>query len=95
MKCKKLLCFALSLALSAGLFSGCGKGGSDPDSPDSPASSSEGSKVQEGATGRYGETDIPLPEGADNPFGILWEEDALTLYTSGSSEDHNYLRYRL
>lgn len=95
MKCKKLMCFALSLVLSAGLFSGCGKGGSDPDSPDSPASSSEGSKVQEGATGRYGETDIPLPEGADNPFGILWEEDALTLYTSGSSEDQNYLRYRL
>lgn len=96
MKCKKLFCLALSLTLAAGLFSGCGKG-SGPDSQDSQNGSSQdpGNNAQEaGAMGRYGERDIPLPQDAANPFGILWEDGALTLYASDEEQGHSYFRYR-
>ncbi len=86
MSTKKLQYLALTLALAVGVCTGCGKGGDGQTTPGNTSGSADVSDTPaaDGAMGRYAETDIPLPDSQAEPFGILWEDGALTLYTRDS-----------
>lgn len=95
MSTKKLLCLALTLALLAGVCTGCGGKGQETQTTPGNSGNAQDSQTPttSGAMGRYAETDIPLPDSQESPIGILWEDGALTLYTKEQDAD-NFSRFR-
>lgn len=94
---RKILALLTAIAVFGGGFAGCtdekNKGGTNQADESSQSEKGTADKMGSGAKGRYVESDIPLPEGAGDPIGILWKEDSLVLYTLPSDETSGYQSY--
>lgn len=94
---RKILALLTAIAVFGGGFAGCtdekNKGGTNQADESSQSEKGTADKMGSGAKGRYVESDIPLPEGAGDPIGILWKEDSLVMYTLPSDETSGYQSY--
>lgn len=74
---KRAAAFATALGMLAGIFTGCS--GKPEKEDDSRMNGSH-------AKGRYVEREIGLPEGSGKPFGMIYKENKLVLYTHSEDE---------